>query len=122
MRIALKSAVSGARRYKMINFTTPFFVFVVGILWALILDGILVERGHNYVKIKYFVERSWQIVGAWKGFFAYLIEIAVITVLIAYLSKEIIPNLLLNSPYPTLIISFLIGYGRFRKDVYGHWI
>ena len=106
----------------MVNLSNPFFIFLIGLLWALILDGIFVERGKGYVKIKYFVEKSWQIVGSWKGFFAYLIEIVIISLIISFLSKEIIPSLLVDYPYPTLIISILIGFGRFRKDIYGHWL
>ncbi len=105
----------------MTDFTAPFFVFVVGLLWALILDGVFVERGRGYIKIKYFVKKNWQITKAWKGFVAYIIEIAIIAFFISWFSKETIPSFLSTNPVLTLIISILVGYGRFRKDIYGHW-
>ena len=99
------------------------FVFFIQILWALILDGIFVTRGNGFVKINYFIEKRWQIQKAWKGFLAYIIEMSILTIIISsnYITA-FINNLLIDNPYPIIIISVLIGYGRFRKDIYGHWL
>ena len=100
----------------MINFTTLESIFVVGILWAFILDGLIVERGQNYVKIR-LINHEFQ--KPLKTFFFYLLEIIFITAIVSGFSKNIIPSLLANNPILTIGVSFLGGYAKFRKDVYG---
>tara|TARA_Y100000034_G_scaffold134718_1_gene203971 strand:- start:914 stop:1228 length:315 start_codon:yes stop_codon:yes gene_type:complete len=95
------------------------YIYIIGILWALILDGIFVKRGNNYVKIRV-IDHKFQ--KPFKTFIFYLIEIAFISLVISFLAREFIPNLLRDKPYLILILSVLVGYGRFRKDIYGSWL
>lgn len=93
-------------------------VYFVGLLWALILDGLLVKKGNGYVKIR-LLDHTFQ--KPFKTFLFYLCEIIILSAIATLSSRTLIPWLLIHYPYSTIIISILVGYARFRKDIYGEW-
>ncbi|MBI2109894.1 hypothetical protein HYT58_01830 [Candidatus Woesearchaeota archaeon] len=90
-------------------------IFFIGILWALILDGILVERGNGYLKIRPF-GKDFQ--GSFKAFIFYIIEIILISGLITLLSKNFIPNILDTNQFITTVLSISLAYASFKKDIF----
>ncbi len=98
-----------------------FFIFFVGILWGILLDGMLVEKGRGYIKIK-FVKKSWQFKGDFTGFIFYIIEIIIITLLMTFLFQNYIRNLLINNFLLIVLISFGLAFLKFRKEIYGRYL
>ncbi len=60
---------------EFINQNLNFLTFFIGILWGIILDGIFVERGRGYIKIKV-IEKSWQFKRDEVGFIFYIIHVS----------------------------------------------
>lgn len=98
------------------------WIFFIGILWGILLDGIIVERGKGYVKVNYFFENSHQFKGDFTGFIFYIIEIGFIAIIISFLSQNFIKNLLVNNFWLAILISFGLAFIKFRKEVYGTYL
>lgn len=93
----------------------PQLVYFVGILWAILLDGLLVERGRNYVKIR-LLDNKFKSTDV--GFFWFIIEIIVISYLISNIFNSKIENLLKTQPFWTIGLSLIAAYIRFYIDIH----
>ncbi len=98
-----------------------FFVFMVGIFWGILLDGLLVERGKGYIKIN-FIEKSWRFQDDKKGYLFFIIEVIIITIGLSLLSNKIIPSLITNYGIWVVIVSLIGSYLKFHKEVYRTYI
>ena len=97
------------------------WIFFIGILWGILLDGIIVERGKGYVKVNYFFNNSHQFRGDFTGFVFYIVEIGLIAIIISFLSQEFIKNLLIDNFLLVILISLILAFLKFRKEVYGKY-
>ena len=100
----------------MVTYANPQIILVISLLWAMILEGLLVERGKGYIKFRF---SHAQFKNTRKGFWIYIIELVLISILITnYLSKTI--EFLLNNYFIwTIAGSFLASYIKFHYEIYG---
>jgi len=89
--------------------------YIISIMAAILLDGLLVERGNKYVKFRF---SDNQFKPTWKGYFLYIFEIVLVSFLISKFFKVWIENLLLNYPYYTIGGALLASYVKFYYDIH----
>ncbi len=93
----------------------PQITYLIGILWAILLDGLLVERGRNYVKVRV-LDHKFKSTDI--GFIWFIVEIIIISYLISHVFYTIIENLLRTKPFWTIGLSLIAAYIRFYIDIH----
>lgn len=90
------------------------FTYIISIMTAILLDGLLIERGKNYVKFRFLNEFK----PTWKGYFLYIFEIILVSFLISNFFRPWIENLLSGYPYYTIGGALLASYIKFYCDIH----
>jgi hypothetical protein len=100
---------------ELIQQNLELLTYLISIMFAILLDGLLVERGNHYIKFRF---SNNQFKPTWKGYFLYVFEIIVVSFLIAKFFKSWIESLLLQYPYYTIIGALTISYIKFYYDIH----